>query len=390
MERSKEKTKVVPDATYREITVKLWGNGVVLRREVPGAQINGTERFVVRQNQFVLSRIDARNGALGIVPESLDGAIVSNDFPAFNPDPGKLLPAYLGWLCRTNDFVDKCRAASEGTTNRVRLKETRFLEIQIPLPPLSEQRRIVSRIEELAAKITEARSLRQQAADDAEAVIRSTTTQVDEEQRSKRPLVRLEGFASKERGSIRSGPFGSALLHSEFVSEGIPAVGIQDVRENGFELTRRWNVTPQKAEELRRYYIKPRDILVTVMGTLGRACVVPDDAPQMVSTKHIWTLTIDQDHGDPRWLSYWLNFSRLVRNELLGQGSGTAIPGLNGQKIRSVSLPNIPLPEQWRIVEELDALQEKVDALKGLQAETAAELDALLPSILDKAFQGQL
>lgn len=49
-----------------------------------------------------------------------------------------------------------------------------------------------------------------------------------------------------------------------------------------------------------------------------------------------------------------------------------------------------PLPEQRRIVAELDALQAEVDALKRLQAETATELDALLPSILDRAFKGEL
>ena len=126
------------------------------------------------------------------------------------------------------------------------------------------------------------------------------------------------------------------------------------------------------------------------MGTLGRTCVVPDDIPHMISTKHVWTVSLDPNRASGPWVSYWLNFSDQVRKELLGQTTGTAIGGLNGQKIRSVSLPSIPLPEQRGIVAYLDDLHAKVDALKRLQAETAAELDALLPSILDKAFKGQL
>ena len=98
----------------------------------------------------------------------------------------------------------------------------------------------------------------------------STITRMDSEARSTHPVVKLETFASRAKGALRSGPFGSALLHSEFVANGIPAVGIQDVQENRFQLTRRWNVTPEKATELRRYVIKPGDILITVMGTLGR------------------------------------------------------------------------------------------------------------------------
>jgi type I restriction enzyme, S subunit len=76
-------------------------------------------------------------------------------------------------------------------------------------------------------------------------------------------------------------------------------------------------VTSEKADSLKRYTIKPRDLLIAVMGTLGRACVVPDDAPRMVSTKHVWTITLDQAKAEPRWVSFWLNYSRLVRDELL-------------------------------------------------------------------------
>jgi type I restriction enzyme, S subunit len=379
-----------PETTYREITVRLWGKGVELRREVTGAEIASSRRLQVKAGQFILSRIDARNGALGLVPHSLDGAVVSNDFPVFTPNPSRILPSFLGWMSRTQTFVALCKAASEGTTNRVRLQEERFLSMELPLPPPPEQRRIVARIEELTAKINEARKLRRQAAEEAEVLIRSAVTRIDKEQRRQYSVAKLEDFASRESNALRSGPFGSALLHSEFVAEGIPAIGIQDVQENRFELSRRWNVTPEKAEELRRYSIKRGDILVTVMGTLGRACVIPDDAPRMVSTKHVWTVTLDPSKAEPKWISYWLNFSGVVRDELLGQGTGTAIPGLNGEKIRAVSLPDIPVTKQHRIVSELDTLQAQLDALKKLQAESAAELDALLPSILDRAFTGNL
>jgi type I restriction enzyme, S subunit len=82
-------------------------------------------------------------------------------------------PAFLGWLSKAHDFVELCQRASEGTTNRVRLQEERFLALEIPLPPLSEQRRIVARIEEFTAQIHEAQVLRQQAAEEADALVHS-------------------------------------------------------------------------------------------------------------------------------------------------------------------------------------------------------------------------
>ena len=91
---------------------------------------------------------------------------MSTDFPVFTVAQDRLAPAFLDWMSKTKKFVNLCRAASEGTTNRVRLKEEKFLAMSIPLPPLREQRRIVARIETLAAKIAEARGLRRQAMND--------------------------------------------------------------------------------------------------------------------------------------------------------------------------------------------------------------------------------
>jgi type I restriction enzyme S subunit len=64
--------------------------------------------------------------------------------------------------------------------------------------------------------------------------------------------------------------------------------------------------------------------------------------------------------------------------------------GVGCGDVKAFVVPVPPLPDQRRVVAELDALQAEVDALKRLQAETAAELDALLPAILDRAFKGQL
>lgn len=152
LQRGDEAATLKPDDQYHEVTIRLWGKGVLSRGKVRGADVATTRRFV-RAGQLILSKIDARNGALGIVPPELDGAIVSNDFPAFEvKDETRCLPAYLGALVRSAAFVDLCKASSEGTTNRVRLKEERFLSQEVPLPPLPEQHAIVSRLDALADK----------------------------------------------------------------------------------------------------------------------------------------------------------------------------------------------------------------------------------------------
>lgn len=176
--KSEEWISIEPDKLYKEVTVRLWGKGVVQRREVSGAEISAGRRLVVRPQQFIMSRIDARNGAFGLIPDSLDGAIVSNDFPTFALDTSKILSSFLSWMSKTQQFVDLCRAASEGTTNRVRLKEDRFLAAKVLLPSIEEQQRIVGCINELAAKIDDARHLRNQASYEANTLTTSLMRQL--------------------------------------------------------------------------------------------------------------------------------------------------------------------------------------------------------------------
>lgn len=150
--RSSESAVCAPDAEYDEVTIRLWGKGVISRGKVRGTDVS-TPRRVVRENQLILSKIDARNGAIGLVPAELDGAIVSNDFPSFEfIDRARFNPAFMGWMVRSRHFVELCKAASEGTTNRVRIKEDRFLAQQVTLPPIAEQQAIVSRLDTLANK----------------------------------------------------------------------------------------------------------------------------------------------------------------------------------------------------------------------------------------------
>ena len=122
-----------PDRIYQQIRVRLWGKGLTLRAKVPGANIAAHRQLRASAGQFLISRIDARHGAFGIVPDHLNGALVSNDFPCYDIDERVVFPRYLEWYTRMDEFVELCRRASEGSTNRVRLKEARFMRTETPI-----------------------------------------------------------------------------------------------------------------------------------------------------------------------------------------------------------------------------------------------------------------
>ena len=388
LRRSEETVALQPDASYREVTVKLWGKGVVLRGIVTGAEIASARRFVARTGHFILSRIDARNGAIGIVPPELDGAVVTNDFPLFAPNPERVDFAFLGWLGRTRSFVDLCVRASEGTTNRVRLQEDLFLALEIPLPPLAEQRRVVARIEELAAQIAEARTLRQHAAGEAEALYsRRLGFMMTPDSDGWRRETIIDVVESMDAGWSPQ-------------CDDVPASGnqwgvLKTTAVQWCEFQPRHNkALPPTLAPISTLAVREGDVLVTRAGPrkrVGVVAAVRRSEPKLTISDKIIRLRTNRTKVDPRFLELSLA-SPFSQEHIVQRKTGLADAQVNISQpiLKATPLAYPPLPEQRRIVAELDALQTEVDALKRLQAESAAELDALLPAILDRAFKGEL
>ena len=381
LRKSEEAIALQPDVQYRQITVKLWGKGAVLRGILTGAEIASSRQLVARRGQFILSRIDARNGALGIVPPELNEAIVTNDFPVFNVVENRLLPAYLGWMCRTAFFVEECKRASEGTTNRVRLQEDKFLALEIPLPPLAEQRRVVARIEALAAQIHEARTLRRQAAEEAKAFLTSARRATISQSTAK--TVALEDACEAIIDNLHSNP--------RLSETGVPCVRSPDVGYGTLDLD---GAQRTDEEEFQRRTIRgePRagDIVLVREGGGTGKCAVVQPSQRFSLGQRVMMLRPNTERILPSFFLHQLLSPLMQEGQIAPLSKGSASPHLNIGALRRFDLILPPLPEQRRIVAELDALQAEVDALKRLQAETAAELAALLPAILDRAFKGEL
>ena len=131
------------DVIYTRLTIKTNNGGIVLRDQKKGSNIGTKKQKVVRSGQFVISKIDARNGAFGIIPEELDGAIVTNDFPVFDINETIINPVFLLLITTTKAFIQFAQSCSSGTTNRQRIDIYQFLSLKIPLPPMEEQKAIV-------------------------------------------------------------------------------------------------------------------------------------------------------------------------------------------------------------------------------------------------------
>jgi len=129
---------------YKQVTIKLYGKGVVLRQIKKGIEIKTKKQFLIRKGQLIYSKIDARNGAFGIVPEELDGAIITNSFSVFDINKNLVNPQYLFLVTSSRFFQKICERFSSGTTGRRNINDDTLLNLKIPLPSLEEQNRLVA------------------------------------------------------------------------------------------------------------------------------------------------------------------------------------------------------------------------------------------------------
>jgi type I restriction enzyme, S subunit len=431
LRRSEHIIPLDPEATYKEVTVRINGKGVVERRRVRGVEIAADRRYQAKTGQFIISRIDARHGASGLIPDELDGAVVTNDFPLFDVAKDRLDVAFLDWMSRTASFVELCKRASEGTTNRVRLSEERFKALNIPLPPLDEQRRIVARIEELAAMVGEVHRLRATAikevgthwpatlklAFDGQLVSPVPFKASGQELLKQSAKFHINYQETKNNNAhphkpqiLNSGPYalptgwcwttmGSVLTHmvdcvndtpnfSE-VDTGLLGLKTTNIRPYRLDLQRRWYMAPEDFVSWnRRQSPQAGDIVLTREAPVGNVCMVPDGI-SVCLTQRLMLLRAEDHVIQSRYLLHFLN-SPCFTNQIATSGRGQTHQHIRVGDAPYFLLPLPPMEQQVKIVSELDALQSKLDSVKALQTETAAELDAMLPAILDKAFKGEL
>jgi len=154
----KEYFTIKDNCLYKRCRVQTRGQGVVLRDEVLGKEIKTKKQQVCKVDDFLVAEIDAKVGGYGIVPDYLDGAIVSGHYFLFEINKSKVLPDFLSILVKCKDFSKQIKAT--GSTNYAAIRPYHVLEYIIPLPSLHEQYRIV---DEYTEKIKLAEELERKA-----------------------------------------------------------------------------------------------------------------------------------------------------------------------------------------------------------------------------------
>lgn len=289
--------------------------------------------------------------------------------------PGaEVLSAYLGHMLRTKAALGQAERKKSGSAVR-RIILSDLKQVEIPVPPLTEQRRIAAILDKADA----IRAKRRQVLAHLDALTQSIFHQMF----SQTPASVTVADVALD---TRTGPFGSQLLHSEFVGEGIAVLGLDNVVDNEFRHGGGRFITSSKYEKLKRYTVIPGDVLISIMGTIGRCVVVPSDIPTAINTKHICAVTPNPELVLSQFLRASFLWHPTARAHLRRQTKGSIMDGLNMGIIRSMPIPLPSLEEQAIFAARIGSVR---DAASGvLQAIGLSQ--QLLASLQSRAFKGEL
>ena len=297
--------------------------------------------------------------------------------------PGKNANShYLANYFKTAKYRSIISSLAAGA-NINNLRNEHIDNLEIPLPPLAEQKRIAAILDKADA----IRRKLQQSLRLSDDFLRSVFLDMfgDPEGQGWESTT-VEELASAKKGSIRTGPFGSQLLHSEFVDEGIAVLGIDNAVRNKFAWGQPRFITEEKYETLKRYTVHPGDVLITIMGTCGRCAIVPQDIPKAINTKHLCCITLDPKKCLPEFLHSYFLLHPMAKSYLGQSAKGAIMDGLNGGLIKSLPVPIIPIALQRKYAQLVKNRNNLVDRLTT----QAAESEALFSTLQQRAFRGEL
>ena len=363
----KEFITIQPDETYSRCRVQTSARGIVLRDRVPGAAIKTKKQQVCRAGEFLVAEIDAKLGGYGIVPNELNGAIVSSHYFLFEVKERYLLKKFLHWYCKTPNFLEQVNA--RGSTNYAAIRSENVLTYTIPLPSLDEQQRIVAKLDKVAGLVGERRKVIETTEYDAKAMRSNAFRQIIDDAPYRpmsevAPLVRrpveIEPDQSYPELGVRS--FGRGTFHKPAL-DGM-AVGSKKL-----------------------FRIQEGDLLFNIVFAWEGAVAIaqPKDDGRVGSHRFL-TCVPEKDRATADFLRFYL----LTPEGL--QKLGDASPGGAGRNrtlgLKKLDAITVPIPSLDRQC-WFDRLQGQVQEVEALRGSAGEDVEGLLPALLDGVFGGE-
>jgi type I restriction enzyme S subunit len=374
-EQRDPRAKPTEEFSYVDIaSVDNEAKAIGATKRVMGTDAPSRARKVIRDGDVIVSTVRPNLNAVALVPVSLDNEICSTGFSVLRPSPN-LLSGYLFAFVRSSGFVSDLVAKTTGA-NYPAVNDGEVKAVSLPVPPLVEQERIVRLLDDA----DELQKLRAEADRRTAALIPAVFHEMfGDPEHTRYPVKPLVELVVPGRpityGILKPGPE---------IENGVPYVRVVDIKESRLHVEQLKKTTTEIANQYRRSMLLPGDLLVTIRGTVGRTCVVPEelkganitqDTARLAVLPSIQRTYIEEFVNTP-WAQSWMNHHT----------QGQAVKGINLGDLKKLPVPVPPAPLQMEFAERVSEIRE----LGAEQAASRRHLEGLFQSMLHRAFNGEL
>ena len=383
--RIKDSVDIEDNQNYKRVSIKLYNGGITLRDIKLGVNIGTKKQFRIKKGHFLLSKIDARNGAIGIVPESCNNAIITGNFWDFEIDTNKADPQFLSLLMTTDYFVNLFDKASNGTTNRHYLQENLFLKTEIPLPSIDIQKDFVKRYNEKIKLAEEQEKELYQLEQDANNYIALKLGIICKNnviESNKYNYLTFYNLVDLSRWDLYKNNCNSIISEkykfsklSDVVTEkplygagekgikkrsDIRYIRITDINEDG-TLNDDF-VSAEKVDP--KYLLEENDFLIARSGnTVGKTFLYKKEFGKCIYAGYLIKFKLNTKKIIPEYLLYYTK-SNIYKQWIASNQRANAQPNINSNEFLNSLIIIPPIEEQNYIVNHLQKIKEKIISLK--------------------------
>lgn len=201
-------------------------------------------------------------------------------------------------------------------------------------------------------------------------------------------IVSISEIVEKNKHSLKAGPFGSSLKKEFYVPSGYKIYGQEQViKDDAFYGD--YYIDESKYQELKSCKVKPFDILISLVGTVGKVLMLPENCKPGVINPRLVKISLNTQVYLPKFFKYYFE-SSTVKSFYSGETRGTTMDVLNLGIIKTIPFPLCAINEQYKVIEEIESRLSVADKMEETIQQSLLQAESLRQSILKKAFEGEL
>jgi type I restriction enzyme S subunit len=351
-------------------------------QRLKGKDTPSRARKIVRKNDIIFATIRPTLKRIAIVPEDLDKQVCSTGYFVLRPKKG-VDHRFVFYSLFTEDFCTQMENLQKGASYPA-VTDGDVRAQMIPVPPLSEQHRIVGLLDEAFEGIAIAKANAEKNLQNARAIFESHLQAVFSQRGEGWVETRLDNATA----GVFTGPFGSLLHKHDYIENGIPLVNPAHINDNGITPDMKKTVSKKTANRLESYIMHNGDVVIGRRGEMGRCALVTSVEDGWLCGTGSFFIK-PSERCDMSYLVHYLRSGR-CRNQLEALSGGAVMPNLSNTALGSLSLFLPTLEQQKIIVCKIEVLATETQHLAAIYQQKLDALEALKKSLLHQAFAGEL